>query len=1839
MADTTSLRPNSNDITSPTVKLNGHTRVAELRRLAELGGAILPFHRLEALAGYDPRQLRTAKSVGAYIYFITRPEISTILEVWAAENGYAHELLALAACLGGRPDLIRPLRPFDETERASKALHGTIADEPLNALVAERRAVVPDNALAHWIEQLRVLCLLRGLELLGVGARKDRHHTKVSDTTRKACERDSSDQLTWMRLVASPSTHLADFEADLVHRCDVAAAKRQPRDDDPLSESGRAFLRALRRLAAGGTWWDPRSLRDGPRIQPMPLADAAPRPGDVQSEPGSEWSPDDDTEGVVSGPAKVDPDTRFISQKVKSGTTQPQIRKHGSEILLTSIEEHLHLAPSWYQLSLHERDALASRIRHLLLSPSAVDRVGAALTLVAWVSARGMFDVETIRLSADLDVDWSLDPATNAMRRLPPRFARRVRAASLSQQAQDWLHPLADSLEVALSGDAATALRITGASAQRPTTVAELWLTVSPGLTLDKWYSEVFVNTTELKRLSGPAMAHALASKVFHDTADSTLSQLLASQDRTALPAASAYGAYRLSDVQQALCAAFPDALCAIPAGPANATTTNAAGSELDIDTARVAQAIGRLISDYEAAAEDPQRWVEAHNLLTSLVVLSLLASTGARPVNSPFESLSWFDFERLLAYVEDKRAGPTSGARICLLPEAVAAVLRNVYLPHLAALATLLAPTCPVMASAIRQAMSSEPDQDRPLPLLFYLRSAPDFGWLEVTETQLSVHCGSAWVMPWNVFRHVLATQLIRRAVHPEIVDALLAHGDRGAESHGDHSLRIPRDDIEAARPAVEDLHRNLGFRSPTCRPSLPSILRGAYPDLKADEAPSFGRKARAAARDKLHAAARERAIRDIERLVGNRAPNELSAAEWQDVGSCMLFNGTMPHPAASLRYAAFEEWLEATWHKKRALVAVQRRYSPLEAPLPLFTADFIVAQSSLDKALHSFRRATAGVDLKGDRAPGPMLAAVLGAIELVLTSRVAHVQTLLDLVHLRRNVCLVRFEGKFWLERANADLWEDGRPVMRTPLSARAARWIALALASPRRNVKDAPIPSLLQTWIDEHLKAAKSLAAAFRRLCSLQQQVNAWNCTGVEAAHLSGRRVLTALPHHDWYRLSRSAAPLLSEPAPDVSEYEDEDASFEVPAGKRDADIKQGSAQRCADLLDGITRAFGEKADAAEILAEIRRLTAKSGFQKGDAPQVLAHFACVLLTRKRRTGKKVRLRLQTARRYWYSLVEPFVDLAHDRFLPDEDEESIREFYEDIVHWWEAHPEPESAASGGGMQGQPGADSAEEREAALRHDAMRRTVAQLKDLHDFAVKAYGIEDVDWSGVELGSKLAVGRPALILLSEVEAALAALVGEQSISELADGRLAAAFVLVACARFGLRVSEAVGMYRDDWLDWSGAVVVLVRANPVRSLKTKHGRRQVPLVETLAERERGIVDEVLRRWELTHKAGTSAPLLPGVDKETYWSIKADISEQLLRVLKAVARSPAARIHGLRHSFACRLLALLTGRALGPGLPAEAEATRHVRRLLLGRDALDRRATWAIARALGHSNCSVSLACYIHGIELWAPPVDSAAAWDGWGVSPSAFIDLDALETDPGYRAPVAFTPAPPLPAATLPLRRISFLSLVQSGYKPDRARVTAGLGSDEVVELLAKLRHLPEDPSAVEGALPGASVLSTISFMRWQALSGLVGNAEAGIVEHRRDDPLGAPVGPRRHLILHRPYHFQAAARFIKSLGLGTGDLRLVTSKDLHPVKRQWIEDCGLREYVVTAPSVGKDFRLDTIEWGDPPEPVTHRAVLIPSGAEGRKVVSTQELLVLWVVTHSSVAGAADAGSAD
>ena len=1821
--------PSEPKLESLTIGSSQASTAAILAQRAEAGHATWPLRQIMSLASYDPGIHNSLYQLGAFLYFLTRPEILGILEIWKAENRHAANLLKLATSISNCPQIIRDLRPFEEDQRTSLRLRGIIEDEPLYALIASRRVVTQTHQnLAHWTEKLRLLLIIRGLELLEAGGKNDPHLTTVCAATRRVCEGSPNNQsLLFLKLVSNAEGFF-DFQIDIKYLCKRIRSAGPRNNEHVLSDAEKKTLTNLQNISTGGVWWHQKSITkfeatNGDRMlgeKDPSLPERAP-PFDLPSL-------SDEFEGIVGG---VDRRMRLVAQGNSKVVTPAESRTHGQKILLRSVEHSLFLRSSWHRLSDHEAALVANQIQSLSQSETLVNRLGAALVLVAWVAARSVFDVETIVCCESITDDWTLDCSTGTMRRRPPRFERAISVNSLEAAAQTWMTERADQIEIQLSPKYSEAICDTASQRVGIENIADLWKIVSPHQRLDDWFNKEFTNRDGLRRLSGPSTAGALEAEIFTQSHDTVLALLLGSQTRTALPAACAYGSYLLNDVNQRYQSVSLSNLIEVQAPEDGiATELNGAGSELDADLARIASAIGKIIVRYEATATKQDQWVESHNLLVCIVAIALFACTGARPVNSPFESFAWLDLEQGVAYVEDKRSGPTTGARMCVLSKVTIAIIKEIYIPHLQALANFLGPSCPNMAAAIEKAMVSSFDDDRPLPFLFLFRGEPDFGWLEVTESQLTMLCGAEWPAPWNLFRHLQATHLIRRGLHSEIVDALLAHGDRGAESHGDFSMRIPREDIEAARPIIDGIQTDLGLRVPILRPNHPPRAGASYADLDRKQEKKFGAAARAQARAESFNMARQRATVEIEDLINGRPPSSLSAEEWQAIGRAMLFqNGHIPHPAASVRYEVLEEFLAKAWNSPdRTLTLLRRHYRPVPEPTPVFSPIVITAKTHLKASIDSFRLVTKGLDI-GAGQPGAMTAGLLGAIELCLSCRISHPAMLIDIAKLRSNVQLVHFKNRYWLERANADKWQDGRPVIRVALNARAARWIGIALSATRRDLATVTIPPLIHKWVELHFPDAKNISTLFQKLCELQAQVNSWELCGVEAAHLSGRHIMAALPHHDWFRQYHRKSPSVPTRAIEDEEFEDMADVPDFPIRGSGKSLNQTtSAQRCATLLDGVTRAFEETgANAASIIAAARKLTKESGFAHGDAPQVLVHFACHLLTRNRKSGKKLRLRITTARRYWYSLVGPFVDLSHSVCLPDEDEESLREFYEDIIDWWSTHDKGILPAENLGVEKNLAHDSDENAKDADAFDATRRTITQLRDFHEFSRKTYSIEDVDWSGVGLGAKLAVGRPGLILDSEVGAALQCLLNAPDISALPDIQLSTSFVLVICARFGLRVSEAIGLFRDDWVEYEGAIVVLVQSNSIRSLKTAHSRRQIPLIGCLNPAERSAISEIIRRWELRHKNGVSAPLLPGLNTDSFGQLRGKISKTLLDLLKQVTCNQDARIHGLRHSYASQVLTLLCGVPDRPNITINWDDTANTRKLLLNSVQLDRRTLWSVSRLLGHGRPSTTIGSYLHVMEFISKSDCDGVEWDRSGITPNTIIDLDWKSLDAAYgKEPVL--PAPDfLPSENLELRRARFVSMLAGGYNLEHSLERAKLSVEELDEFIELISLLPGHQGKDRSTLFESEIIRSISFPRWQELIKIIEEADYE-TEDSKSHPsfLLAPIGQRRQIVLHLRDHFMAAGHFIRTHKLTPDDVKVVPVKGLHTSKVQWILEAGLASHVLDLNDTPLELRVDAVEFGDPPEPVKNRASLTPSLSSKRRIQSTQELLLLWLITR-------------
>lgn len=1755
----------------------------------------------------------TKDFVGILVWFLAQRERLGVLSDWAPENAAAAELASFGRAAWADVELLRRLRPVGDEHLAKRQLHGYTVSHYLAAMVATRRAHSLERRNEPFVERLRLLLLIRALEAADQGVPRESNLAEVCLTVRQVSDETEHVKWPWIERIAHSTSGFDDFVSETRFQLQKARGATRPGASE---QSFYICLSAVldKILKAMPDKYD--KMRDSSQAQLDVLQPPQPRPL-IPRMPVSVL--DTDVIGcdlnLVDG---HDESITFALAKIDTTRPVPEQRDQGTGIVLQSLEDSQYLRHSWHRLGhLEEGEFLKHALQLMQDDQQAVDRLGAALTVVAMLTSAPLSGLGSMTVRSGLSDDWTLDLHHGTLRRRAPRFPRRWSASA--KDAVGWIRPLAAEWRIDLSATVKDALTV-GAIKGRIKTIGDLWIRVSPSEDLHLWFSRRFAKNQALERLTAPVVSTVIGQLIFEHAGDHAQARLVSSSTRSGLPSACAYGAYHAPEIRNALDDAIAPDLGAL-GEPGATSETNATGSELDVDLVRMAKVIRGLTKRVDDAARQPQHWVDHHNHLSALCVIALLASTGARPVNSPFESLDWIDLARGIIYVEDKHSGPTRGARLCVLSEYARELLGKYYLPHLEAIALALRAMAPAMAAEIEGILSRS--SACRLPLFFFLRAEPTFDWIEVSESQLTSVCGNPWPLPWNVFRHLHSTQLRRWGLDAEIRDALLSHGDRGAESHGEFSWRIPRHDLECARPLVNRLVDELDFRLPS-KPSGTHVISGPRATgLDFAVSTPFGREARALRRDATHQAARRTAQSDIGRWLGNRPPSSLSEEEWDEIARSMLLRPDgLPHPMASLRYEVLEDHLAALWRKEGALLRLPTvRHIPLREGVSIFNDDVIGAQDSLD---HFRQRFDATLEADSVRLPRrPVLAACLAALELALHCRVSHFAVLTAVACNSAAIRIVRFDSRYWLEWAYRGDWKDGRPCYRVPITELAAGWVGAAQSAKKRLAHVPDTPEALHSLVGNK---AEDFGLWLRKLASLVGQVNSLELPCAMAAALSGERETAALPHADWTRTTFLAAPRaardISDSQPASSDITDH---FFRNHSRVAAANGTGALLRCKTLFDAIQQILStdklpttpRQSQGSHLVAvtpqrraaDIARVVQASGFGHGDAPFVMAHYAAHLLTRPKRTGPGRALKASTALRYWETLKPGFLDFAFDAHLPDLEEEELTALYAKVV----------KAAGAPSDDQTPTASPGHARRRRLKDDsdAGHRALSELVGFHEFARELYGLEDPDWAEIAPGKAVGHGRPGIVLIEEYEAALRALAPDDQVHLLEDDSLAAAFVLFACARFGLRGGEAVGLQRRDWVEISGSIVVLVRSSHLRTLKNIRSKRQVPLIGTLSALEQALVDETLRRWEHREGINRNSPLLPGVSAKGFKIQQRWISARLLPLIKAVTRNPANTIHHLRHGFACRLLALLCGRDLGAGLRCTSQETDDARRLLMTSNHAGRRTLWAVARMLGHGSPATTTKAYAHVMDAWLPePPPRPSAIDI--AATRNLVNLDEVDRDPTYLSCQAVVPTAPIAPETLWVRSLRYLRLRALG-NADAAWLSRLDGhqvewlEDALREAAPRLQVMPEKERTMRGLLAGVRV------PRWNALIDLASASDH--VEVQLTSEWAGTVGANRQIVLFMPEHFHWAGQFVRALGMTPADCSCVHDPRIHPKLKEDVAASGLGSYSITRADYTRSFQIDRAVVGSPERVYPHRMALVP--AQSGLVADTIELLIMWV----------------
>jgi hypothetical protein len=472
--------------------------------------------------------------------FLATDAAVEILAAWAEESSQAAGLERLARAAWASPEVLESFRPVRQVTRVETRYKRSELRTHYPAALSAAPDLIKAGSLANWLRRLICHLLLRSLDAVEDGVLRDEHIYTASLTAREAWQTYEHTRHEWLRPLVGDSTGLVEFEADTLIRCRQArrdAFERARRSTQVTVEeayltddtSPLRFYDALIAILEHRDW------------RPMALAVArttgearplAPYPAGLTGslEPLRRLA-DLPTGGTANF---GEPDSGGVTV-----TTQPTNKRHsqkrkerlGTKVRLEQVVESLYLPCHWSHLSPPEEDALRTRAEELLSTGPLVDRLGAALTLVAQVASTSMHDVEAIPLRPAKDHAWGLDLNVGHLVRAAPRFARRWSAESLGAEDLSWIRPLIQEWRYQLADRVLSVLREASQLAPQAATVAELWAGCRPGQFLERWFCLKFLQAPGLDRLGAPATASTVGLEVFRSTADTTAARLVVGAD------------------------------------------------------------------------------------------------------------------------------------------------------------------------------------------------------------------------------------------------------------------------------------------------------------------------------------------------------------------------------------------------------------------------------------------------------------------------------------------------------------------------------------------------------------------------------------------------------------------------------------------------------------------------------------------------------------------------------------------------------------------------------------------------------------------------------------------------------------------------------------------------------------------------------------------------------------------------------------------------------------------------------------------------------------------------------------------------------------------------------------------------------------------------------------------------------------------------------------------------------------------------------------------------------------------------------------------------------------
>ena len=1800
--------------------------------------------------------------VGSIIEYLRQPVPLKIASSWADESESGAELCRLMESLAASPTVARLYPYLPPAQRVAEQLaRGTLREFSLLALCVPR-AYHPDPTAQLRLETLRTWIFIQYVSAIYEGSEPDKRVIEVAWSLRQAVSGDWDWRELFSRL-HPPSGSASIYRQHLALEAKTLTRKLEQEANKAVGMSARIkLLKTLRSYCES----DP--IRAG-RAEMQSATGVFAQIARLSSSREHLWgSSSQSKQPIVFSSGEIlaeDPlpiTGSVIDQDSGDGTEcwettidehlNPVAQEHEARgVLLATIEDQQFLPFSTNRLNQFERACLENWWQAAIArdAPESFRLLGAFIWIAVYTAKSVRMAATDISFSSQCRPDWSIDPDTLTLQKLAPRHPRGWKASSATSQ---WLEPLAGQLQVQLPDEVAAIISQHGSGRLSARALLDLWPSSPAHNSPEAMFNDMCKHTPGLERVRSGMLAHVLEQGVFEATGDPVLGRLLASSSRSGLPGSCAYAAFQTAEVHRGITAA---GLAPPPLFPLNAQAQeNIAGSELSPldpllreEIARVGQHIGRL------AAGPAENWLAHHNAVTVYMTAAILAATAIRPVSSPLESFGQVDWDEGYLFVVDKVASQRHDGRMVVLPSELVRLFQDFYLPHLRRLAASLSSQDPPLSQEL-QALSAGA-ASTVMPALFFLRedhARKSLRWFEVSEVTLDSMEVFSWPLPWNLFRHRTSTSLRRLGQDPEIIDGLLGHAEGGTATYGRFSARVRLQDLEAIRPALEQLFAALQFAPPQTPGWDTTPLD--FPDLTPGnsclvEGTQFGSAARETRRAKRHADALTEAQSEILRFVGERPVDSISADEWEMLSQRMLLNDSgTPRALGSLRYEALQDWIRQRWCADGTRPRLKKRYLPALEERTLLSHQAIGSRQKVAAALHALQPILEAMELSRTSLRECLF---YGTALTVLESRVTEPPLLRDLL-VAMNFRLVHFDQSYYLEYSPDLDIDSGCAVKRYPISVAAANFLARASTTKRGlDMGKSSPPVEWQKLCKEigllapHINTA---TATISEIAQLVHQANLLEFPASLTAYLNGDLQSVGLPHRDWIRLRHGAAgdfgtfkasetesgseiledeqgpPRISPDQHEVhlSALVDRDtADHSPPTGMPDPAISQEASKK----LFGEVRTIFRKHAAATAGGIGRRNMDAALCRALDQYRGSAGRSCLLLVEwvrhllRRSTRKGTLLRVSSVDRYFSSLSLCFLAVGFDHDLLACEEEDVTDFYLRLMDARSSIPDPtESSPESGSEVTRNG------------YKTLHLALQCLKDFHQTINAAFGVENPDWSEIfSDGPSLLVSAGCITELEylRINACLAPIPAQASV-----GDLQCAFINLLMYRFGLRGMEAACLLRSDWTEPApDCVVLMVRSNHLRRLKSPASRRQVPLLFRLTAHERSIIEQ----WFLVRQA---TPILHDKDElfPTEFGLdgleaRRGLLKKIGTVIQQVTRNDQLSPHHNRHTFANRVADLLgLSTNLNP-FDIGSAAHQNARRLVLGSEESTRRCSWAVARLLGHAQPSTTFRSYIHyfpNLANRSVQLQKFTQQDRSKYLQEKLIDLNRITLIHDYLSTFeqdsVTTTTSPL-TATEALKFVRMLVLRRNFGIAQLATNISDQNAKHLENLLIETGHIVSRKKS--GSHP----------LDW--LSGIQPTRWAELVRHTElvkwDESLSSSfpyageeistyVGPSRQVLLWKKEHFEFMKQVINCWKLENDSFRLFTnSREL--TLQKFADDNSLQ--LITTQTLkleGIKLQVDPVRRGFPLASIIDRCAAIGLRGTG-SVRSSHEFMLIFLIS--------------